>query len=98
MVTKCYRDETFIKYKHSQHFKVGSTLFQRCRLTLKGWSDVENETKSVVRFSILHNVNTRSVPDVETTLHDVDATSNQRFFRVVSTLVKVISRHSKSLN
>ena len=99
MVTKCYRDETLIKYKHSQHFKVGSTLFQRCRLTLKErWSDVENETKSVVRFSILHNVNTRSVPDVETTLHDVDATSNQRFFSVVSTLVKVISRPSKSLN
>ena len=31
-------------------------------------SDVENETKSDIGFLTLHNVDTTSVPDVETTL------------------------------
>ena len=31
------------------------------------WPDVENETKSDVGFSTLHNVDTTSVSDVETT-------------------------------
>ena len=51
----------------NQHFNVGSTLFQRSgsRLKQRG-SEVENETKSDVRLSRLHNVGTTSVPDVET--------------------------------
>ena len=52
----------------SQHFDVGSELFQLCESTLKQrWSDVENETKSDVGFSTLHNVDSTSGPDVETT-------------------------------
>ena len=45
----------------NQHFNVGAMLFQR-------WSDVENETKCDVGFSMLHNVDTTSVPTIETTL------------------------------
>ena len=51
----------------NQHFNVGSTLFQRSGSRLKqSGSEVENETKSDVRLSRLHNVGTTSVPDVET--------------------------------
>ena len=57
-----------LSYHPSQHFNVGSMLFQRCGSTLKWrWSDVENETKSDIGFSTLHNVDTTSVPDVQTT-------------------------------
>ena len=69
----------------SQHVNVGSTLFQRFASTLKShWSDIENETKSDVGFSTLHNVDTMSVSDIETT-------SIQRYFNLVSTLVKPIN-------
>ena len=44
------------------------------------WSDVENETKSDVRFSKLHNFGTMSVSDVETTL-------KQRWYSFISTLL-----------
>ena len=61
------------------------------------WSDVENKTKSDVRFSTLHNVDTTSVPNVETTLqnvettlHNVGTTLIQRCFNLASTLVKAI--------
>ena len=50
----------YILNKHI-YFNVRSTLFQQC-------SDVENETKSDVGFSILYNVDATSVPDVETML------------------------------
>ena len=46
-------------------------------------TDVENETRSDVRFSVLHNVDTTSMSDVETTLIQRCATSNQRCFDVV---------------
>ena len=69
-------------------------LWINVELTL---SDVENETKSNVRFSTLHNVNTTSVPVIETTLHNgkttlhnVGTTLIQRYFNLVSTLVKTI--------
>ena len=53
--------------------------FQRCGSTLKQrWSDVENETKSDVGFSTLHNVDITSGPDVETTLKQRYTTSKQR--------------------
>ena len=65
--------------KPSQHFNVGSPLFQRCGSTLKQrQSDVENETKSDVGFSTLHNVNTKSVSEVKSTLHNVNTTVFQR--------------------
>ena len=67
----------------SQHFNVGSTLFQRCGSRLKwGWPDVENETKSDVGISTLHNVDITSVSDAETKLIqlylDVVSTWSQR--------------------
>ena len=69
-----------------------SFVDQRCR-----WSDVENETKSDVGFLTLHNVDTTSVPDgettlrnVETTLHNVGTMLIQRYFNLASTLVKAI--------
>ena len=53
----------------SQHFNVGSTLFQHCGSTLKSrWSEDENDRKSDVGFSTLHNVDTTWMYDVETTL------------------------------
>ena len=65
-----------------QHFNIGPTLFQRCGLTLKKrWADVENEAKSDVGFSTLHNVDAT-----------VDKTLSRRCFNVVSTLVKAISK------
>ena len=44
-------------------------LFQRCGSMLR--SNFENETKSDVRFSALHNADTAVVYDVEKTLHHV---------------------------
>ena len=84
----------------SQHFNVGSTLFQRCESTLKKrWSDVENETKCDITFSTLHNVDATLVSYVETTLNQrcttslqrcfsIDMTLSQRWFNVVSTSLK----------
>ena len=70
---RTFSSVTCVTISHSispiQHFKVGSTLFQRCGSTLKQlWSDIENETKSDFGFSTLHNVDITSVPQVETTL------------------------------
>ena len=65
----------------SQHFNVRSTLFQRCR----------NETKSDVGFSTLHNVDTTSVPDVETTLNKRYTTSKQRCTTLVQRWYNVVS-------
>ena len=79
---------SFIGFKviPSQHFKVGSTLFQRCESTLKErWSDVENETKYDVGFSMLYKIDTTSVPDVETTPKQRCTTLVQRWHNVVST-------------
>ena len=74
----------------SQHFNVGSTLFQRCGSTLKWrWFDIENETKSDVGFSTLHNVDTTSVSDVETTL-------KQRWYNFILTLLQCVLYISKS--
>ena len=73
----------------SQYFNVESTLFQRCRSTLKQrWFDVENETKFDVGFSKLHNVDTTSVSDVETMSKQLCTTLHQRCFNVASTLVR----------
>ena len=75
--------------QHSQHFNVGSMLFQRCGSTLKWrWSDVENETKSDVGFSTLHNFDTTSVPGVKQRRSNVGTTLIQRCFNLASTLVK----------
>ena len=83
-----YKNHTRIK--PSQHFNVGSTLFQRCGSTLKWrWFDVENETKSNVGFSTLHNVDTTSVSDVETTL-------KQRWYNFILTLLQCVLNISKS--
>ena len=63
----------------NQNFNVGSTLFQCCRSTLKQrWSDVENESKSHVGFSTLHNVDTTLHLDVETTSKQRRSTLKQR--------------------
>ena len=43
------------------------------------WSGSEKETKSDVQFSALHNVDTISLSDVETTL-------KQRWYNFISTL------------
>ena len=57
--------------------------------------DVENKTKSDVGFSTLYNVDTTSVPNVETTLqnvkttlHNIDTKLYQRCFNLAWTLVK----------
>ena len=60
-----------IGIKPSQYFKVALPLFQP--------SDVENETKSDVWFSVLHNVGPTSVFDVETAL-------KHRWYNFISTL------------
>ena len=74
----------------NQHFKVGSTLFQYCRSTLKYcWSHVENVTKSNVGFSTLHNVDTTSVSKQRR--KNVDTTFSQ-CFKVASTLWEAISK------
>ena len=57
-------------------------LFQR-------WSDVENETKSDVGFSMLHNVDTTSVSTIETTL-------KQRWYNFISMLFQGGLNVSKS--
>ena len=50
-----------------------------CRSTLKQrWSDVENESKSHVGFSTLHNVDTTLHLDVETTSKQRRSTLKQR--------------------
>ena len=54
------------------------TFQRRINVVSTLWINVENETKSEVRFSTLHNVDTTSVSDVETT-------SKQRWYKVVST-------------
>ena len=73
----------------SQHFKVDQTLFQPYD---QRWNNVENETKSDVGFSTLHNVDTTSVPDVEimskqryTTSKQRCTTLLQRWYNAVST-------------
>ena len=53
------------------------------------WSDVENETKSDAGFSMLHNVDTTPVSDVETTL-------KQRWYNFNSTLFQRGINSSKS--
>ena len=53
----------------SQHFHIVSTV----RINI-----VENETKRVVRFSTLHNVDLKSVSNIETTLQNVFSTLLQR--------------------
>ena len=71
----------------SQHFNVGSTLCQRCGSTLKYcWSNIENEIKSDVRFSTLHNV------DITSVYNDVYSTLCRRGFKVSTTLVKALSK------
>ena len=52
-------------------------------------SEVENEPKSDVGFSVLHNVDT-TLHNVETTLHNVGTTLLQRCFNLAWTLVKTI--------
>ena len=49
----------------------------------------ENETKSDVEFSTLHNVDTKSLPEVETTL-------KQRWYNLISTLFQLSLNDSKS--
>ena len=56
----------------SQHFDLGSTLFQRCG------SNVEIKL-------MLHNVNTKSVPDVETTSKQRCTTLIQYYINVFAT-------------
>ena len=54
------------------------------------WSNVENVTKSA-GFWLLRNINTTSVSNVETTLHNVDIGVfhvPQLLFNVVSTLIR----------
>ena len=57
-------------------------LFQR-------WSDIENETKCDVGFSMLHNVDTTSVPTIETTL-------KKRWYNFISMLFQRGLNVSKS--
>ena len=63
--------------------KIAQPTFQR------RWSDVENETKSDIGFSTLHNVDTTSVSDVETTL-------KQRWYNFILTLLQRVLNISKS--
>ena len=70
-----------------RRINVVSMLWVNVEITL---SNVENETKSDVGLSTLHNVDTASVPDVETTLQNVEATLIQRCFNIASILVKAI--------
>ena len=51
--------------------------------------EVENETKSDVGFSALHNVDT-TLHNVETILHNVGTTLLQHCFNLAWTLVKAI--------
>ena len=70
----------------SQHFNVGSTLVN---VLDQRWNNVKNST--------FHNVDTTSVPDIETTLKQRYTTSKPRCttlvqgcFNIVPTLVKAI--------
>ena len=60
-------------------------MFQR-------WFDVENETKSDVRFSTLHNVDTTSMSVVETTLKQRWYNYFLTLFQRISAIVKTISK------
>ena len=73
------------KQRPSQHFNVGSTLFQ-------DWFDVENKTKSHVGFSTLHNVDTTSIFVVETTLKQHWYNYFLTLFQRISTIVKTLSK------
>ena len=75
-----------------QHFNFRNTLFQHCRLPFKQrWSDVENETKSEIEFTALHNIETMSVSSVETILIQRCTASMQPFFNVAQCLFNVVS-------
>ena len=57
--------------------------YRRClNVVDQRWSNVENETKSDVGFSMLCSVDTTSVPDVETTSNIVA----QRWYNIDTTL------------
>ena len=75
-----------------QHFNFRNTLFQHCRLPFKQrWSDVENETKSEIEFTALHNIETMSVSSVETILIQRCTASMQPFFNIAQCLFNVVS-------
>ena len=84
-------DSDKIRLVFFQGNEVIQPTFQSCGSTLKWhWSDVENETKSDIGFSTLHNVDTMSVHDVETTLkHKVTQSRNnaaERCYNIDTTL------------
>ena len=69
----------------SQHFNVGSTLFQRC----ERWSDVENETKSDVGFSTCTTLIQRQCLTFKQRRNNVTLRQNnvvQRWYNVDTTL------------
>ena len=69
--------------KPSQHISVGPTLVQHYGIALKQrWSNVQNETKPDVGFSMLHKVDTTSVAEVETTMKQRCTALFQRSFNV----------------
>ena len=77
--------------KPSQHFNVGSTVFQSYGSTLKWrWSDFENETKSGVGFSALHNADKTLDPDIETTSEQRCSTLKQSCKTLIQRCINVI--------
>ena len=75
-----------------QHFNFRKTLFQLCRLLFKQrWSDVENETKFEIEFAALHNIETMSMPSVETILNQRCIASMQPFFKVAQCRFNFVS-------
>ena len=82
----------FLRINSGQHFNVGSTLLRNCGSPLKlRWSDVENEIKSKVEFSTLHNIDPMLVSNIETTLNQRCTTSMQPFSNVAQSLFNVVS-------
>ena len=72
----------------SQHFNVRSTLWINVEITLIRKN--ENETKSDVGFSKLHNVDTTSEPHVKTMSKRRCRTLYRRCFNVTSKLIGLL--------